>query len=758
MHHKIQWRYFAALLIPSLVILLLAVWLTFYTHSRGMEAMRRDVEKSNLRVAQSIAENIDTLLEQIRLNASNLAIQIGKVDAGKGDQLALYRSTIDQMTYLQLNTESLLNPAVSRGYVFLFEEDRAISQSSTLHRAQDLFERYFRLNDEDYASFKRRFTAGYCAGTMLPDVAIGYLDEVYHTWAIAQTLPADPTQSPRGVILFTLDQAALLDRLRDGLADEDSLCLLADASGGRLVSRGDGARWDEEAIDALLAGVAGQPAGIHTLRLGDGQAYLATVAEGRAGRIVTAQPVANAFRSVYDYNRGMLLLSLGVALLSVAVAVISTHRNVNSVQGVMDSILPENQSASATNVFEYMQEAIRSSQRREALLSAHADQQQSLLQDIFLKRLLRGEFMLESDLIREQHLAGVSLEGACYLLLLLLFPQPESADEQAMREVSAVICSEFGQEHARMAEMSAGSVACLLMTEEAELRESVEAVAGLLSQRLGVTCFASSTVPSAMDIPRAYREVRVMARMPQSGTGALLWYCDLYQDDALYNFEYSQYTETKLCNSIAAGNVQSTREILDDLYENSMKHSVRAAHVLRFFAYDLYRLASHIGMDAQQGEDRSRFLAALRDRLDSVIDHPKNFEGFFREIQQYCIRVCERNMNRGRGAQSELLQNVLRHIDEHFTDPLLSVSGIAQHFGISDKYLSQLFKEQTSEKISGYIENKRIAHACELLRTTDLSINEVATASGYALTHTFRVAFKKVQGVTPLQWKNISAS
>lgn len=62
---------------------------------------------------------------------------------------------------------------------------------------------------------------------------------------------------------------------------------------------------------------------------------------------------------------------------------------------------PENQSASATNVFEYMQEAIRSSQRREALLSAHADQQQSLLQDIFLRRLLRGEFMLESDLIRE---------------------------------------------------------------------------------------------------------------------------------------------------------------------------------------------------------------------------------------------------------------------------------------------------------------------------------------------------------------------
>lgn len=758
MHHKIQWRYFAALLIPSLVILLLAVWLIFYTHSRGIEAMQQDVEKSNLRVAESIAENMDMLLEQIRLNASNLAIQIDKVDAGKGNQLALYRSTIDQMTYLQLNTESLLNPAVSRGFVFLFEEDRAISQSSTLHQAKELFERYFRLNNEDYADFKQRFTAAYCSGTVLPDVEVGYLDEVYRTWVIAQTLPADPTQSPRGVILFTLDQAALRERLSEGLADEDSVCLLADDSGGRLISRGDSARWDEGAVESLLADVSGRPAGVHTLRLGDGQEYLVTVAEGRTSRIVTAQPRVNAFRGVYDYNKGMLLLSVLVALLSVTVAVISTHRNVNSVQGVMDSIAPENQSASATNVFEYMQEAIRSSQRREALLSAHADQQQSLLQDIFLRRLLRGEFMLESDLIREQHMAGVSLEGACYLVLLLVFRQAEDADEQAMREISGVMCSEFGQEHIRMAEMNAGSVACLLMMEEAELRESVESVAGLLAQRLGVTCFASSTVLSAMDVPRAYREVRVMARMPQSGIGELLWYGDLYQDDALYNFEYGQYTETKLCNSIAAGNVQSTREILDDLYENSMKHSVHAAHVLRFFAYDLYRLASHIGTDAHQGEDRSRFLVRLRDRMDSVIDHPKNFDGFFEEIQQYCIRVCERNMNRGRSVQSELLQNVLRHIDEQFTDPLLSVSGIAQHLGISDKYLSQLFKEQTNEKISSYIENKRIAYACELLRTTDLSINEVATASGYALTHTFRVAFKKVQGVTPLQWKNISVS
>ena len=58
------------------------------------------------------------------------------------------------MAYLQLNTESLLNPLVNRGYVFLFQEDQAISQSSTLHEGMELYNNYFRLFNGSYAVFK----------------------------------------------------------------------------------------------------------------------------------------------------------------------------------------------------------------------------------------------------------------------------------------------------------------------------------------------------------------------------------------------------------------------------------------------------------------------------------------------------------------------------------------------------------------------------------------------------------------------------
>ena len=93
-------------------------------------------------------------------------------------------------------------------------------------------------------------------------------------------------------------------------------------------------------------------------------------------------------------------------------------------------------------------------------------------------------------------------------------------------------------------------------------------------------------------------------------------------------------------------------------------------------------------------------------------------------------------------------------LNSAFSNPLLSVGSIAEQFKLSDKYLSQLFREQTGETISSYIESKRLGHACKLLDSTSMTVNEVALAAGYALTHTFRVAFKKKTGITPLQWKN----
>ena len=52
MRHRMQWRYFAVLLIPLVMILSIAVALISMTHNQGVAAMRKDVETNRMLLTQ----------------------------------------------------------------------------------------------------------------------------------------------------------------------------------------------------------------------------------------------------------------------------------------------------------------------------------------------------------------------------------------------------------------------------------------------------------------------------------------------------------------------------------------------------------------------------------------------------------------------------------------------------------------------------------------------------------------------------------
>lgn len=754
MNERRKWRFFGVLMIPFLILLLLSIIIILFTHSNTMSSMRDDVEKSRIQVAENIASSVGTLLEQVNMSATNLAMQLDKATGYRSSSLSLYNATIDRLVSMQLSNETMLNPLVSRAWVFLFDEERAFTSNSSVYRAQELYEKYVRINNDSYDAFRTYFTQNYFRGALLPNIRIGYMDEVYDAWIIAQTVPVDANEKTRGVVLFLLDMYDLQQLLRDGLEDADSFCLMMEDNGSILMTQGANERWTNESARTLLAGLPQGAQGLYYLRDEKCTEYLTVVIEKMNKRFVTVQPLQNAMGSLNGYNIGVMLAVFSALLLAASIAILAAQRNVRSAQTAMASIAPGNQPESASDVFEYMHKAILSSQEKEALLSAHADHQQALLQSIFYKRLLRGEFIQKSDLLREQHLAAVTLEGKHYAVMIIRFWQTDEITPVNTHEIHQTLIAEFGQEQIRLIDMSADTAACLLISEEQDLRESLEAITDILTKRMNISCFVGSTVTHRMDISRSYREARTMMRMSSESDNRLMWYCDLFQDDVLYNFEYSQYIETKLRNTIAAGNVQDVQQLLNELYQNIAKGSVHSIREQRFFAYDLYRLVNHIGGNTASVSELAVLRKHLQEQIDSVIEDPKNFDAFYDDVKQFCLRICVQNKKRQQNTGNDLLPRVQEYIDAEFANPLLTVAGIAEHFKLSDKYLSQLFREQTGETISSYLESKRLAHACHLLETTDLTVNEIATASGYALTHTFRVAFKKKNGVTPLQWKS----
>ncbi|MCD8048448.1 MAG: AraC family transcriptional regulator [Clostridia bacterium] len=84
---------------------------------------------------------------------------------------------------------------------------------------------------------------------------------------------------------------------------------------------------------------------------------------------------------------------------------------------------------------------------------------------------------------------------------------------------------------------------------------------------------------------------------------------------------------------------------------------------------------------------------------------------------------------------------------------LSGVEAVAENAFVSKEYLCSAFKRETGFTITKYINNLKLNYACHLLLTSDKSITEVATESGFNSITYFGRIFKEEIKTTPLQYR-----
>lgn len=98
---------------------------------------------------------------------------------------------------------------------------------------------------------------------------------------------------------------------------------------------------------------------------------------------------------------------------------------------------------------------------------------------------------------------------------------------------------------------------------------------------------------------------------------------------------------------------------------------------------------------------------------------------------------------------SEKSDMISGYIKENFMDPTLSVGKICEFFNISPSHLSRIFKEKTGLKTIDYIHLTRLSEAKILIKTTSLTLDEIAIKVGYAGYWTLIRAFRRYENTTP---------
>ena len=105
------------------------------------------------------------------------------------------------------------------------------------------------------------------------------------------------------------------------------------------------------------------------------------------------------------------------------------------------------------------------------------------------------------------------------------------------------------------------------------------------------------------------------------------------------------------------------------------------------------------------------------------------------------------------GPKSDTFSSILSYVNEHFCEDL-SVHTISREVAVNPNYVSQLFKRQTGSTFTEYVTNLRVNLACSLLRTTDLTVAEVADKVGFNDYYYFIKVFRKMIGENPSPYRN----
>lgn len=95
----------------------------------------------------------------------------------------------------------------------------------------------------------------------------------------------------------------------------------------------------------------------------------------------------------------------------------------------------------------------------------------------------------------------------------------------------------------------------------------------------------------------------------------------------------------------------------------------------------------------------------------------------------------------------------MKGILQRCNDSNMTLETIAESLFVSKSHLSRMFSKVTGESFADYVRNVRIARACELLKTTSLTNEEIVGRCGLKDVPSFYKLFKTYMGMTPYQYR-----
>ena len=380
----------------------------------------------------------------------------------------------------------------------------------------------------------------------------------------------------------------------------------------------------------------------------------------------------------------------------------------------------------------------------------------------FFEKLVIGT-QSAADLIQSAEKIGINISSSYYnIMLIKASTVSHSQDEFSHRLIS------IEEETERITDESSiiafdrdleGKAYLFKADSREEIEENtanyIEKLKDVFAKYEGVRYFGAvgKCVERLGDVPKTFEAAsKAFTKRYFSQTSEFVWSEEIEDRDIsldqfdVEHLDVKQLDRSKIKEFLKFGDGTETEYFVDEYISGLGVNAIQSQIFRQYIIMDVYFSVVEF-VDSILPEKDHQLLNGYKPDLIRTADESI---AYMASIINKGIEIREGNVS---GHNNDVVDSIMRYIDENYADDTLSLNSMASHVNFSPNHLSMVFSQQTGNTLIKYLTDFRMNKAKELLKCTNKKSSEISIMVGYKDPHYFSYLFKKTQGVTPTQFR-----
>lgn len=622
---------------------------------------------------------------------------------------------------------------------FIFSKYNALSINNMLK-----YQGHYGIYYKDWAIDEMQHTLDKINGKLVRPAESVILNGITHDGIITfiETLPQNNTFAYATVMIMVSGEK--IDALIPNL-DENDIFMLYDNEGNLIYSIGSYANEIAPTVFKRLSSTEG--AEVYNFNKSEYvMSWAKSVDHGwSCASLTLLEPILENLKSMRSTAFIIAISSALIASLLITMFMRVNYKPLENIVLAVDKIVSLRSKTSSYSHYQKIQQAIDLLDLNNFQLNKNIDEMRPMLREQVIRDLLTNQEPCDIDnLLRKAMLAGIDAQMPMYQALLISVPDKQILNSLFSlldgHNIPGIQCVLSGTDYISVVlggEKEALAEKCIICIDRFERDSGSNIYIGAGNVVNNIIMFKESYANAyvALDYARIHAIINSVVNYEE------------LPESTFRSHTYSMQIIQSLSFSISQNNVSSV-----EMFITQITSAIRLHVASPFFIRSLYYSAASLLLNSLSSFDdekvkslsmRVNFSLYSADEMASIL------QKLFCLYKDFTLQFLKQSKN-------DHMSDILTFIDSRVESRKLSLSDVADEFGMSASYFSRQFKQETGRNFKGYVDALRLEHAKMLLKTTDMLISDIACKIGYDNSYSFTRLFKKNIGITPTEYRESS--